>query len=295
MIQRALAIAALAVGYTNAESLRNVVQASLEAASGLNVEVGGVNNCQNKCFNLLGYLSYESAVIEMQNGGNNEYRACVLGCTQCYNVQQTASQGPTVSNPTPDPVAGASGWPAPSTSPANCYQYCKNFDYATDAGDAPIEKGIIEPDKACIIGCTIQLCQGFCTGSAPFTANQPLDGSGGCQIQTGYGIQTYTIAGNAPFSSCCNPLQNICTYKGKQGTSNPNWNSILHQAQQTCNGVQIGGITLTSTSDCATLCYAYSQAVNEPNPQCGAPISAIDASCLATSAPAGSTSTKKKH
>ena len=209
-----LALAATAVR-ADAESLKSLVRNSLEASIETAVDAEGVNNCENKCQNLLGYLNYYTAQQQQtMTGGNNEYRACVIGCNTC------SSQ-----------LADTTGTMAPSY----CFDYCKNYNSGTAPGGV-IEKGIIEPDKACIIGCVIQLCQGLCTGPATWSGdNQPA--SGGCQIQSGYGVQTYTVSnqGNNYNPTCCNLLQNMCTYpNSKNKEKNPNYQSIKRQAYAGC-------------------------------------------------------------
>ena len=132
-----------------------------------------------------------------------------------------------------------------------------------------IEKGVIEPDKACLIGCVIQLCQGLCTGSNQWLGdNAP---GGGCQIQTGYGVQTYSISSTgANFNNCCIVLQNVCTYGGST-TNNPNYNSVVNQAYKQCAGSTIGGIAITGSTSVSTMCTAYTNAWQSTPPQCGRP------------------------
>ena len=77
-------------------------------------------------------MSYTNAQTQQASTGNNEYRGCVLGCEQC-NAQ--------IAN---------------NLASDNCFDYCKNLQYQNF--NPPIEKGIIEPDKACIIGCACDAC-----------------------------------------------------------------------------------------------------------------------------------------
>lgn len=243
----ALAAAAVAAAVVNVEaaSLKELVKGSLEeaAAAEVAVEAEGVNNCQNKCYNLLGYLSYYTAKQQMvSKGGNNEYRACQLGCNQCVSNQEKND---------PD---------------QSCFDYCKQYNYAGE--NPPIQKGVIEPDKACIIGCVIQLCQVVCTGSNPWQGNNAPEG--GCQIQSGYGISTYNVGNTGSnFAPCCTPLQNLCTYKGT--IPNPNYNSILNQAYQTCSGSTIGGVKITKSTSVADMCTAYENSYTKQPQQCGSP------------------------
>jgi hypothetical protein len=243
----AVAVAVAAAAGVEAASLRELVKGSLEQGQGLSmdmeVEVGGVNNCQNKCYTLLGYLSYATAKKQMATAhGNNEFRACMLGCDQCLTDQANNVGG------------------------SECFDFCKGFNYGGE--NPPIIKGVIEPDKACIIGCVIQLCQVVCTGANPWQGeNAP---GGGCQIQTGFGITTYDQGdGGAAFAACCKPLSNLCTYQGT--IPNPNYNSILHQTYQTCSGSTIGGVTISPTTSTQDLCDAYQTSYTKKPIQCGAP------------------------
>jgi hypothetical protein len=169
-----------------------------------------------------------NAQQQQANGGNNEYRGCVLGCNRC-GAQRDNNEAKDI-----------------------CFDYCKDYVYTNgDSNPSPIKKGIIEPDKACIIGCVINLCQGLCTGSAPWADKQS---NPGCQIQTGYGVQTYSEGNN--FDQCCGNLQNVCTYQGPKG-NNPNYKSVVSQAHKNCNGND--GITSKSSVD--DMCAVYNDKV----------------------------------
>jgi len=88
-------------------------------------EVKGVSNCEAQCSNVLGSLA---------SAGET---ACVNGCNYCLEGEKFR---------TPD-VA--------------CFQYCKTTDWSAQG----ICKDTIEPDKACMLGCMISLCQGpLCIG-----------------------------------------------------------------------------------------------------------------------------------
>lgn len=179
--------------------------------------------------NLLGFLSYPNAQEEQDAGGNNEFRGCQLGCNRC--IEQRDKNQPT----------------------ETCFTYCKNYVY-TDGDEkspAPIKKGIIEPDKACIIGCVINLCQDMCTGGAAW-------GSGGCQIMTGYGVQTYSENPSANFDPCCSNLQNVCTYAGPR-VDNPNFNSVVKQAQKNC----VGKFGLGKKASITAMCAAWDDATSK--------------------------------
>ena len=56
-----------------------------------------------------------------------EYRACIIGCSRC------------------------SAELAQDQREDDCFEYCKTYPYRR----AGIRKGVIEPDKACLMGCLI--------------------------------------------------------------------------------------------------------------------------------------------
>jgi len=220
----------VSVASASPANLQQLVKASLTHQVDDNAAAQGVYNCPNKCQNLLGFLSYMNAQEQQANGGNNEYRGCVLGCDRC-GLQRDNQEAKDV-----------------------CFDYCKNYKYTE--GDAtspsPIKKGIIEPDKACIIGCVINLCQGLCTGNAQWA---DAGSNPGCQIMTGYGVQTYSEGNN--FDQCCSNLQNVCTYQGPKKMSNPNYKAVVNQAHTNCNGKD--GITATTSVN--GMCDIYDEKI----------------------------------
>jgi len=177
------------------------------------------------------------------NGQTNEYRACIIGCLFCGEQVNKNS------------VGGA------------CLEICKDFNFlnVTDANGNldPIVKGVIEPDKACQMGCIEGLCQGVCIGGTIDTkvtkqnANDWWDGNPnhGCSIKTGsirpggYYSQEGTYAYyNAPLGSggintCCSNGMSLCAYTGRKG---PNYNNVLGQAVNACKDVKGAGNTVKS-------------------------------------------------
>lgn len=98
------------------------------------LESAGIQNCPNKCDKVFDRLQY--AIADQPNQDTFEFRSCILGCNRCQNQLSTGKVD------------------------QSCFKWCKTFDY----GAAGIRKGVIEPDKACIMGCVINTCQEVCTG-----------------------------------------------------------------------------------------------------------------------------------
>jgi hypothetical protein len=87
----------------------------------------GIQNCVNKCDKVFDRTQY---AISDQPGQNTfEYRSCIIGCNRCS--KELAAR--------------------PAAQTDNCFSFCKKFSY----GKNGIRKGVIEPDKACIMGCVI--------------------------------------------------------------------------------------------------------------------------------------------
>ena len=101
------------------------VMALVASANAMEVSVGGVYNCPNKCEKVFAKTQY--AISDQPNMTTFEYRSCLLGCSQCSSELDA------------------------SATDDNCFEFCKNFDYFA----AKIRKGVIEPDKACLMGCVI--------------------------------------------------------------------------------------------------------------------------------------------
>jgi len=143
---------------------------------------------------LFGYLQYYTAQQQALSYGTNEARACQIGCAQCF-AQLNDNTSP----------------------PYLCAMGCKLYDYTMgdSISSTPIIKGVIEPDKACIMGCEIALCQGVCTGPVNFKKGSKLPQlppKGGCQIFSAAKVQNYKLISSNFNPYCCNQLQNLCSY-----------------------------------------------------------------------------------
>merc|ERR1711916_78657 len=79
--------------------------------------------------------------------GTNEHTVCQMGCEKCATVQSGTNQ---------------------------CQEYCKKNNWSKQG----LCKDTVEPDKSCMFGCIIGLCQGtICTGSSCWN-------KGGCASPT---------------------------------------------------------------------------------------------------------------
>jgi len=265
-----LHVAALSLEEQLGSGLVNAVRAAAAAAAQAGVdaevnaeveaEVQGVQNCQNKCQNMFNNLQY---TINTQGGDTNEYLACLAGCDICSQSQS----------------ANDTDW-------TTCFDTCKNTDWLqaidpTTGQPAPIVKGVIEPDKACEMGCVINLCQVTCQGGTtdmnPTPTNAPAWwGSGvGCSIKTGairpggyYSQNSQYNYYNAPQGSggqteCCAQAYSLCNYPPNAIAANQvNYNNVLGQAQKFCSNVPGAGNTQTS------ICAYWSNPTN-----CGSTLS----------------------
>jgi hypothetical protein len=213
---------------------------SAEIVQAIQLEALGVQNCQNKCQNMFNNQAFS---LQTQVGTNtDEYMACNVGCTICTQVQA-------------NPSAGA----------GDCFTTCKNTDWTknvdpTTGAASPITKGVIEPDKACEMGCVINLCQGVCTGGTPDQPNSANTPSfwpnGGCSIMTGATRPGGYYSQNAQYnyynspqgaggqSECCSNAYSLCKYSGNKSTQN--YQNVVAQAQQWCANVQGAGNTVSS-------------------------------------------------
>jgi hypothetical protein len=189
-------------------------------ASAFGIE--GVENCQNKCDKVFDKTQY--AISDQPGKSTFENRACVLGCGKCAE----------------DIVAN------PDTN--LCFKFCKTYPY----GEKGIRKGVIEPDKACIIGCTIQTCQQICQGGTTddkiTPANQYLwwgQGGNGCALKTETYVQNGQYgnpnagqgATSAQEKQCCTNAMNLCEYVGD--TNSVNYKNVLYVAIKSCKKVGV--------------------------------------------------------
>jgi hypothetical protein len=159
----------------------------------------------------------------------------VLGCDECSKELATAA-----------------------TADDNCFTYCKTLNY----GGLAIRKGVIEPDKACLIGCVINTCQQVCTGGTTDTSitvdNAQYwwnNGGNGCSIKSGGGYVQNPDYGNpngpsGPGASddqkaCCSNAFNLCYYVGnKQST---NYANVIYVTNKACAKV---GVPADITATC---------------------------------------------
>jgi len=224
-----------AAGVELSAAIRGKLAEQLQA----NVEAQGIQNCQNKCDKMFNNMAY---AILTQNPGSKtfEYRACIVGCAIC-NAQLKDKSG--------------------SPNSGSCLAECKNTNWL-DALDgsgnpSPIVKGVIEPDKACQIGCIQNMCQGVCTGGTTDTnvtpANKNLWWTGdvnpslGCSIKTGairpggfYSQNSAyswwnSAAGPGGVSACCSNGISLCQYRGPKNTEN--YVQVINSAQRGCADV----------------------------------------------------------
>jgi len=214
---------------------------------------------------LFGQLNYYTAIVQSQAGqqGNNEYRGCVYGCNRCNQQLQNGENNNT------------------------CYGFCKNANFAkpdpslTLNGDkTAIVKGIVEPDKSCLFGCTVNLCQGFCAGGTRVgTGNTKGTEVDDCLMVTTTLVQSYTkIQPNslAVSQACCTNLQNVCFYNGawvypQLQPPKGNWPNVLAQTRLACNGAQIGTLKLTTTSSYNDIYSFYELTMQTEPATCGSP------------------------
>jgi hypothetical protein len=141
----AATMVALASAAGEESLVKDAIVATLKEAININAdsEAQGVENCVNKCKNTFDNTQY---AIQTQTKSTYEYFACEAGCKICDAQQRNG-----------DNDAGA------------CFKTCKDTDWLTQMKDdqgnpVTVVKGVIEPDKACEMGCVIQTCQVVCTG-----------------------------------------------------------------------------------------------------------------------------------
>ena len=196
-------------------SLKAKITQSLEQL--LAEQALGIENCENKCDKAFNRFAYQ--VSTTNNQSTFEFQACVIGCNQCQSdLAENASAG-------------------------NCFEVCKNFDYAAQG----ILKGVIEPDKACLGGCIINTCQVICEGGTtqPETnANKALFyPNGGCSIKTApysqysayvpFDSPNTAQAGSQAVASCCANALSLCQYVGKKDSAN--YKILLQKTAHFCH------------------------------------------------------------
>jgi len=200
----------------------------------------GEENCPNKCDKVFDRTQY--AISNINTSFTFEYQSCLIGCSQCQTELNTGTTNDT------------------------CFVFCKNFDY----GKAGIRKGVIEPDKACLMGCVINLCQDICIGGTTDPKVTPQNaqffwgqGGVGCSIKTGLGYVQNPSYGNpngpsgeggsAKVAQCCSNAFNLCFYNGP--TTTTNYANVLLVAQRTCS-------SFVSSTDTSSICNFYNNPQN---------------------------------
>jgi len=185
-------------------------------------ELEGIDNCPNKCEKVFDKMQY--AITDQPDATTFEYRACIIGCNKC---------SPTLSDVTPS-----------SRVDDTCFKFCKTYNYASRG----IRKGVIEPDKACIMGCVINTCQEICIGGTTdqdiTDANRHLWwglGGQGCSKKQGMGYVQNPDYGNPDTGGtgadegqkqCCTNAFNLCYYNGDQ--SSVNYANVVKVTNRSC-------------------------------------------------------------
>jgi len=206
-------------------------------------EVEGIQNCYNKCDKVFDRTQY--AISDQPGADTFEYRSCVLGCDKC-SAQLTAG-----------------------ATDDQCFGYCKKYDYTK----AKIRKGVIEPDKACIIGCIINTCQKICIGGTTDNDQTPANAQywwnsgvgNGCALKGGLGYVQAPEYGNPnspggqgaddKVKQCCTNAFNLCNYNGD--TASTNYKNVVVVSQRSCK-------KLVKSQNIEKICAWY----NEPQ-NCG--------------------------
>jgi len=209
------------------------------------LSMAGIENCPNKCDKVFDRTQY--AITDQPGADSFEYRSCIIGCNQCATQLEKGPQTP---------------------ESDNCFSYCKTYNYAKNG----IRKGVIEPDKACIMGCLINTCQKVCIGGTTDQNVTPNNqqywwglGGPGCSIKTGLGYVQNPDYGNPNSPSgpgattaqkqCCTNAFNLCYYNGP--TTTTNYANVVLVAQRTCKNY-------VKSTNVDAICSYY----NDPQ-QCG--------------------------
>jgi len=202
----------------------------------------GIQNCANKCNKVFDRQQY--AISDQPNSDTFEFRSCIVGCTQCSKilseenkqsdlVDAAGDDDDTDGEADDDTSTNNAVAPSAAQNDAQCFRFCKTFDYHARG----IRKGVIEPDKACLMGCVINTCQGLCTGGTTddFVTDANRDkwwglGGNGCSIKSGggyvqnpdYGLpnQPSGAGANQALKQCCSNALNLCNYNGDKTTLN---------------------------------------------------------------------------
>jgi hypothetical protein len=182
----------------------------------------GVDNCQNKCDKVFARTQY--SISDQPNTTTFENRACLIGCNLCTTELAANTK----------------------LEDSKCFQNCKTFNYKNEG----IRKGVIEPDKACLMGCVINTCQQVCIGGTTddkvteenqqWWWRQTVNGTG-CAIKTESYVQNALYGNvNSPGGQgassaqrqCCTEAFNLCDYKGD--TASVNYQNVLLVSKKAC-------------------------------------------------------------
>lgn len=210
----------------------------------------GVQNCYLKCARLFDTTSY------LVNAGDRhtfEYRACLVGCTRCEDeLAMDNSTG--------------------ERSPSACFRFCKNHDFINNES---LQKGVIEMDKACAMGCVIQTCQGVCIGGTPDERETnenrqlfwPNGEPKGCSLKTpgGYSQFSTYVGYNNPLgpggavpatAECCAQALAYCEYPPSQiFPGNINYANLQQVMINRCSGA-------AGSTDPQAICTWFSDPTN---------------------------------
>jgi len=207
-------------------------------------ELRGIENCPNKCDKVFDRTQY--SISDQPGQDTFEFRSCIIGCNHCQAELAQAD-----------------------LQEDNCFNFCKTFDYGRD----DIRKGVIEPDKACLMGCVINTCQKICFGGT--TDNTVTDanrqfwwglGGNGCSIKSSSYVQNPGYGNpNSPAGAgvsreeqqCCTNAYNLCFYHGNKNTTN--FANVDIVARRSCAPFVPGALT---TSNSSIICDFYNQERN---------------------------------
>jgi len=208
-------------------------------------EVEGIENCPNKCDKVFARTQYQ--IADQPGSTTFENRACNIGCDQCAKELANVD-----------------------LKDDKCFEFCKKYNYK----QAGLRKGVIEPDKACIMGCMINTCQEVCWGGTTDQNITPQNskfwwgqGGNGCSIKQGMGyVQNPDYVnpnspggqgGSETQRQCCANAFNLCEYVGPKTTTN--FKNVQLLARRSC-------VSFVKSQKDADICTYYNNAQN-----CGTP------------------------
>jgi len=211
-------------------SLKSLLVVWMVSTFSIALDLKGIENCPNKCDKVFDKTQY--AINDQPGQSTFEFRSCIIGCNKCATVLHGSKD--------------------------NCFKFCKAFDYSK----AQIRKGVIEPDKACIIGCVINTCQEVCVGGTTDHAVTPENqqfwwglGGPGCSLKQGLGFVQNPLYGNpdqpggqgaTDQTECCTNAFNLCFYVGDKSTTN--YANVQQVTRAACSKV---GVAANDEAICA--------------------------------------------